>query len=209
MFRLCCGDLYAVGSGAKGGCLKVYHRRRLVFQEAGYFGAFADGACFSSQNLDPGAEWEVEDRGEEVVVRAKSRFVFCDDRPPLARWAVPFKLFTRTALRWGWAAGIFQRLVKARKMGRRPAAPLCLERTLVLGEKGLEITDVIALDQRRRVAILEACADATVIPSASTRYASLGDLAAMPLPWDAEAALRALNETGSARIARALSLPAA
>jgi hypothetical protein len=209
LFRLCRGDLYAVGSGIKGGCLKVYHRGRLVFQEAGYFGAFADGACFSSQNLDPAAAWEVEDRGEEVVVRAKSRFVYCGDRPPLARWAVPFKLFTKTALRWGWAAGIFQRLVKARRMGRQPAAPLRLERTLVLGEKGLEIADLIALDQARQVAALESCADATVIPSASTRYTAIGDLAAARLPWDADAALRALNQTGSARIARALSLPAA
>lgn len=207
LFRIHRGDLYLVGSGFKGGCFKLYWRDRLWYQEAGYFGAFEDGTEFSSQTWDPEAPWEVREQEGRSVIEVKSGFVRFDDSLPLARHAVAFKLFTRLALRAGWLARLFHRLVKAKKVTAITPVPLRLERQIIVEAGRVVVRDTLYREGSRRLASLRVCADATVGHSASTRYVAPGDLTANTAGWDTATAVQRLNESGTAFSER--ELPAA
>ena len=139
-----------------------------------------------------------------TVIEVACRCVRLDDTLPLVRYLIPFKLFTRVLLRSTWLAARFHRMVKARKVTGLRKVDLRLERTIRVQDGHIAVRDVLRLGGPGRVTELTLSRDATVVHSASSRYAGPADLGDNLVRVDASDRIEELNTQGRMCLEREL-----
>jgi hypothetical protein len=107
----------------------------------GWWAETESGARWTSAAWNPGAL--DADPPERDRLRVRGRFAAVPDALPLARSAVPFTLFSETALRFPGAAERFKRALRPGLIARRREMPLAFERTMAWEGPALRVTDVV------------------------------------------------------------------
>ena len=167
---------YAVVGLEKGGVIKVFQEEDLVYQDMGYFVRLGNGEKVASQGREQGVDWKKEESDLGINIEISTSFVLFEDSLPLAKYAIPFKLFSKTVLRSGKMAQWFHRNLKARKIARAEKRPVELQRKILFEEEKIRIEDSITRQGSCDVEDIGLEWDSTIIHSPSTRFFMNGEL---------------------------------
>lgn len=159
---------YAVLGVSKGGVLKIFQRSpgRLALSDCGYWAVLDGGVLASSQSLDRRCRWQ----REAGAVSVEGDFVRVNQRLLSSYLLIPFRMFSLTLGRMGWAARwLKDRLVRL-LVSRRRLVPLRLIRRVRFGPGEVSVSDEVALTGPLSLTALRRGAKFATIHMGSSRY---------------------------------------
>ena len=129
----------------KKGTFLLYHHGHLVHANSGYLIRLSNGKEYATQTIDPHATFEKK----ETEFKLLGNVGPINNELPLLKWLIPFKLFTRWALRSKIASRWFNRALKMNKIHRTKPGPIDFARTFQWNENKLLIEDHLKMMDHR------------------------------------------------------------
>jgi hypothetical protein len=165
------GCYYSIVSISKNGLIKIYDKKRLIYEDVGYLVDLEDGRKLSNQLFDKAVESKIDgDINSMITISTTGNFSEFDDSLPLRRYIIPFKLVAKSLLKSDWIAQRFAKFIKLRRIIRIKRAPLILKRIINFRSNSIMIEDELSLSGNIKIKEINIEKYSTVLHSPGSRY---------------------------------------